>query len=113
MRFVAIDAGGESIVEAGVDDLELAGEAWFCDDVTLDPLDAPLIVGETGRERSTRRIGIAGRSQIETRIDDVAMQLTPLIEAVRSNGFEVSDMEVQAPSLHHVFLHLTGNALRD
>ena len=53
LRFVAVDSGGESIVEAGIDDLELSGEAWFCDEVNLDPLDPPNPLGPTLRvERS-------------------------------------------------------------
>ncbi|MCA9139688.1 MAG: ABC transporter ATP-binding protein, partial [Planctomycetales bacterium] len=76
-------------------------------------LDAPLMYTGIQGGRSPQRIGIAGRAQIEARIDDVAVQLAPLIHTVQQSGYEVSDLEVQAPSLHHVFLHLTGNALRD
>lgn len=113
-RIVILDQG-QVIADGTIDELVLStvGNSRLVR-MRLDrPLDAPLMVGEPGGERSPRQIGTAGRSQIETRIDDVAMQLAPLIHAVRSSGFEVSDLEVQAPSLHHVFLHLTGNALRD
>ncbi len=49
----------------------------------------------------------------QTRIDDVSDQLMQLLHAVRDSGYQVSDVEVHPPSLQHVFLHLTGNELRD
>ncbi len=52
-------------------------------------------------------------SLLETRIDDVSRGLPRLLDCVRESGYQVSDIEVQAPSLHDVFLHLTGNQLRD
>lgn len=77
------------------------------------PLAAPVSVPMPGRTGKSLHVGAAGRELIETRIDDVTVQLGPLLHAVRKQGYVVSDMEVHAPSLHHVFLHLTGNALRD
>ncbi|WP_198953701.1 ABC transporter ATP-binding protein [Rhodopirellula sp. MGV] len=50
---------------------------------------------------------------VETRISDVDRQLTQLIDSVHRQGYHVVDLDVQALSLHHVFLHLTGNKLRD
>ena len=58
-------------------------------------------------------LGEAGDLQVATRIDDVSLHLPRLIDTVRRNGYRVDDVEVQAPSLHHVFLHLTGYELRD
>jgi ABC-2 type transport system ATP-binding protein len=49
----------------------------------------------------------------QTRVDDVANQLVDLLHAVRKSGYQVSDVEVHPPSLQHVFLHLTGNELRE
>jgi ABC-2 type transport system ATP-binding protein len=49
----------------------------------------------------------------QARIDDVANQLMHLLHAVRKSGYQVCDVEVHPPSLHHVFLHLTGNELRE
>ena len=74
------------------------------------PLREPLIVGEGD---SRLMIGQRGDDQVSTRIDDVSGQLPRLLDVVRHNGYEVSDVEVHAPSLHHVFLHLTGHELRD
>ena len=50
---------------------------------------------------------------LETRVTDVAGQISGLLESVRSAGHEVLDVEIRAPSLHDVFLHLTGRELRD
>ena len=50
---------------------------------------------------------------LETRVNDVAGQLPSLLEGVRSAGYDVLNVDVRAPSLHDVFLHLTGQALRD
>jgi len=58
-------------------------------------------------------VGLAGEDVVTTRIDDVPHHLAELLTSVRQNGYDVSDVEVHAPSLQHVFLHLTGNELRD
>jgi len=77
------------------------------------PLDAPVQI-DTGSPASAHAsVGVAGQDTFETRIDDVSDHLSRLIHSVRQSGYQVSDMEVQAPSLHHVFLHLTGHELRD
>jgi ABC-2 type transport system ATP-binding protein len=46
-------------------------------------------------------------------VGDVALELPALLERVREAGGEVSDVEVRAPSLHSVFIHLTGRELRE
>jgi len=50
---------------------------------------------------------------LEARVEDVGGQLPALLEAAKRAGCRVAQVEVQRPSLHHVFLHLTGHALRD
>jgi ABC-2 type transport system ATP-binding protein len=50
---------------------------------------------------------------LETRVNDVAGQLPSLLEGVRNAGYDILNVDVRAPSLHDVFLHLTGQALRD
>jgi ABC-2 type transport system ATP-binding protein len=50
---------------------------------------------------------------LQTRVTDVAGQLPGLLQGVSESGYTVQNVEVQAPSLHDVFLHLTGQALRD
>jgi len=54
-----------------------------------------------------------GEPTVVAKIHDVAAELPRLIDAVRGAGYGVTDVDVQNPSLHHVFLHLTGHALRD
>ncbi len=60
-----------------------------------------------------RRFKLCDDRTVQTRIDDVSDQLGIVLHAVKNSGCEVSDVEVHAPSLHHVFLHLTGHELRD
>jgi len=50
---------------------------------------------------------------LQTRVTDVAGQLPGLLQGVSEAGYTVQNVEVHAPSLHDVFLHLTGQALRD
>ena len=50
---------------------------------------------------------------LETRVNDVAGQLPGLLQGVRDAGYSILNVEVRAPSLHDVFLHLTGQELRD
>ena len=58
-------------------------------------------------------VGKVGDQVIETRVNDVATELALLMSTITKAGLRVTDLEVQAPSLHHVFLHLTGHELRD
>lgn len=73
------------------------------------PLDGPIELPGPIR----KRIGTRGDSVIRTRVDDASDQLSLVLEQTRRSGYEVSDVEVHSPSLHHVFLHLTGYELRD
>ncbi len=79
------------------------------------PLSEPIRLEPQVRPdvETTASIGKAGERIISTRINDVSDQLTSVLESTRRSGYEVFDVEVQAPSLHHVFLHLTGYELRD
>jgi ABC-2 type transport system ATP-binding protein len=45
--------------------------------------------------------------------DDVALELPGLLDRIRQSGGEITDVEVRAPSLHSVFIHLTGRELRE
>lgn len=74
------------------------------------PLTEPL---RMRHHLSTDPLGEPGQDTVTTRIDDVSHHLADLLHSVRQNGYDVSDVEVHAPSLQHVFLHLTGNELRD
>ncbi len=60
--------------------------------------------------------GLATETQgrtIRVQVADVAAELPPLLERVRSAGCRVEDLGVQSPTLQHVFLHLTGRELRE
>jgi ABC-2 type transport system ATP-binding protein len=75
------------------------------------PLREPLQV--TGDDSTPITVGQSGQDQASARIGDVSHGLPRLLDVVRLGGYQVADLEVQAPSLHHVFLHLTGHELRD
>jgi ABC-2 type transport system ATP-binding protein len=74
------------------------------------PLSSPIRAGVAA---GTASYGNPGEHEISTRIDDVSKHLPSLIELVRRRGYGISDVQVESPSLHHVFLHLTGYELRD
>lgn len=76
-------------------------------------IDRPLVQPIELSGPSGKSIGLPGEKVITTRIDHVAGQLSAVVESARRSGYEVSDVELQSPSLHHVFLHLTGYSLRD
>jgi ABC-2 type transport system ATP-binding protein len=50
---------------------------------------------------------------ISARLADVALGLPPVLEALRGMAIDVEDVAVRGPSLHAVFLHLTGKELRE
>ena len=50
---------------------------------------------------------------MRARLSDVALELPPLLERIRSSGRSVDDVEVRGPSLQAVFIHLTGRELRE
>ncbi|MCC9654320.1 ABC transporter ATP-binding protein [Rhodopirellula halodulae] len=54
-----------------------------------------------------------GEPVVTTKMREVAKGLPRLMDALSEAEYGVLDVEVQSPSLHHVFLHLTGHALRD
>ncbi|MEN1679750.1 MAG: ABC transporter ATP-binding protein [Planctomycetota bacterium] len=50
---------------------------------------------------------------LQAKIADVARDLPQLISEVDGAGGRIADIEVHAPTLHAVFLHLTGKELRE
>ncbi|MEM9645145.1 MAG: ABC transporter ATP-binding protein [Planctomycetota bacterium] len=60
------------------------------------------------RPTSRRRM-----ATLTAKIDDVAGDLPRVLQSAERQGYQIHDVEVQAPTLHHVFLHLTGHELRD
>ena len=51
--------------------------------------------------------------RLERRVERIAHELEPLLRGLGERGFEVADLEIEAPSLQAVFLHLTGRELRE
>lgn len=70
------------------------------------PLDQPL-------RNSLSTVGKVGDDRIATRMENVSHSLPALLKVVADQGYDVLDIDVTAPSLHDVFLHLTGHELRD
>jgi linearmycin/streptolysin S transport system ATP-binding protein len=50
---------------------------------------------------------------LRARVEDVGRDLPALLGAITSSGGVVQDVEVRAPSLQSVFIHLTGRELRE
>ena len=51
--------------------------------------------------------------ELATEVEDVALDLPELLTRIRESGGRVSDLDVHPPSLHSVFIHLTGRELRE
>jgi ABC-2 type transport system ATP-binding protein len=51
--------------------------------------------------------------QLVAEVADVALELPEVLSRIREAGGQVSDLEVHSPSLHAVFIHLTGRELRE
>jgi ABC-2 type transport system ATP-binding protein len=54
-----------------------------------------------------------GDREIAAEVADVALELPRLLSRIHESGRQVSDIEIKAPSLHSVFMHLTGRELRE
>jgi len=53
------------------------------------------------------------RRELIAEVEDVAAELPGLLNRIRENGGQISDLDVHPPSLHSVFIHLTGRELRE
>ncbi len=53
------------------------------------------------------------RRELVAEVGDVALELPELLVRIREAGGQISDLEVHSPSLHSVFIHLTGRELRE
>lgn len=51
--------------------------------------------------------------ELVTEVEDVALELPKLLARLGEAGAEIRDVDVRAPSLHSVFIHLTGRGLRE
>lgn len=55
----------------------------------------------------------AGTDRLTTHIHDVAGELPSRLGELAEAGQRICDIQVEAPSLHRVFVHLTGKELRE
>ena len=69
------------------------------------PLDRPLAspLSDIGR--------VGDRPVAKPGLIRVSQSLPKLLSAVHDQGYDIHDVDVSAPSLHDVFLHLTGHEL--
>ena len=102
-RIVIIDHG-RMIAEGTLAEL-IQGTVGFNRRVTLEM--AGSVPELDGLRRSDDGRGLVAE------VADVALELPELLSRVREAGGQVSDLEVKAPSLHAVFIHLTGRELRE
>jgi ABC-2 type transport system ATP-binding protein len=51
--------------------------------------------------------------ELVAEVEDVARELPTLLTRIREAGGQVDDLDVRAPSLHSVFIYLTGRELRE
>jgi ABC-2 type transport system ATP-binding protein len=78
-------------------------------------LNSPLADADAARLLAAGRVEVdaADRTLVRSRMRDVAAELPPLLEGIRDAGRAVDDVDVRAPSLQAVFIHLTGKELRE
>jgi hypothetical protein len=50
---------------------------------------------------------------VRAKLQDVAVELPPLLAHIHGGGRLVEDVDVRGPSLQAVFIHLTGRELRE
>ena len=102
-RIVIIDHG-KSIAEGTLDQL-VAKTIGRSRRVTL-VLEQPLSAHVNGKLQQEG-------SLVHAQVDDVAAELPAMLVAIHNAGGKVNDVRVEAPSLHAVFIHLTGRELRE
>lgn len=111
-RIVIADHG--RVVAAGTFD-ELLRNTIGSDRVVRIQLEQPLR-GEGNEALAMCGLALTarpGESIVTAKLPEIAVGLPRLIAAVGAANYAVVDVEVQSPTLHHVFLHLTGRELRD
>jgi ABC-2 type transport system ATP-binding protein len=69
-------------------------------------------LAEAGPELEGFAVGDEPR-QLVAEVEDVALELPDLLTRIRNSGGRVCDLDVHPPSLHSVFIHLTGRELRE
>ena len=105
-RIVIIDHGKD--VAAGTFDQlvrQTIGPSRRVTALLSDDIPASLLAAESGFE-------IRGKSFI-TQVEDVADEIPDLLTRIRDAGGRVADLQIAAPTLQAVFIHLTGRELRE
>jgi len=75
-------------------------------------LDRPVDAGSAGGLPAGGEMCADGRA-VAWRVAQVGADLPAVLMRVREAGYGVEDVRVEAPSLHAVFIHLTGRELRE
>lgn len=65
-----------------------------------------------GRHREVT-LSLDNAERRTARMQNVALELPPLLQRIAAEGRAVDDVEVRGPSLQSVFIHLTGRELRE
>jgi hypothetical protein len=73
---------------------------------------AELVERTVGRQRRVT-LHLDNGEQRSAGVENVAVELPPLLERASAEGHAVCDVEVRGPSLQAVFIHLTGRELRE
>jgi ABC-2 type transport system ATP-binding protein len=78
-------------------------------------LNSPLAAADAARLSSELGVDVDGgdATLVKARMRDVALELPPLLDTIRTAGRTVDDVDVRGPSLQAVFIHLTGKELRE
>ena len=103
-RITIIDHG--KVIAAGTLDALVAQSIGRQRHVTLR-LDRPAPPGLGGESAE------ANGSTLRLRVENVAVELPGILSRIGAAGCRVEDITVAAPSLHEVFIHLTGRELRE
>jgi ABC-2 type transport system ATP-binding protein len=103
-RIVIIDHG--KVIAAGTLDELVAQTIGRQRHVTLH-LDRPAPAALVGGA------AVMNGTVLRLRVENVAAELPELLTRLQSAGCRVDDITVAAPSLHEVFIHLTGRELRE
>ena len=78
-------------------------------------LNSPLADADAARLLAAGAVEVdtANQRLVRSRMRDVALELPALLDGIRAAGRAVDDVDVRAPSLQAVFIHLTGKELRE
>ena len=73
---------------------------------------AELVERTIGRRREVT-LYLDNQEKLSAHMENIALELPPLLARVAREGRTVDDVEMRGPSLQSVFIHLTGRELRE